>query len=129
VAARAQQPGRSARIAVFAGSTNAIMGPAYRGFIDEVRRAGFVEGRNLNALLRQSDQDLSALLAQAVEMARDNPDALVALGLEDALRAFVQASRTIPIVFVANNYDSIARGCTLCCDGRLSRPANTSVHG
>ena len=108
--ARAQQPGKPARIGVFAGSTNAIMGPAYRAFLDELRRAGFVEGRNLTVVLRQSDQDFSALSTQAVEMARDNPDVLVALGLEHALRAFMQASRTIPIVFVANNYDPIALG-------------------
>jgi putative tryptophan/tyrosine transport system substrate-binding protein len=110
LAARAQQTGKPARIAVFAGSTNAIMGPAYRAFVDELRRVGFVEGRNLNVLMRQSDQDLSTLFAQAVEMARGNPDALVALGLEDALRALMQASRTLPIVFVANNYDPIALG-------------------
>jgi ABC-type uncharacterized transport system substrate-binding protein len=108
--ARAQQPGKPARIAVFAGSTNPIMGPAYRAFIDELRRLGFVEGRNLNVALRQSDQNFSALSAQAMEMARDNPDVLVALGLEDALRAFMQASHTIPIAFVANNYDPIALG-------------------
>ncbi len=110
LAARAQHPGKPARIAVIAGSTNAIMGPAYRAFLDELRRTGFVEGRNLSVQLRQSDQDLAALSAQALEMAGTHPDALVALGLEDALRAFVRASQTIPIVFVANNYDPIARG-------------------
>jgi ABC-type uncharacterized transport system substrate-binding protein len=110
LAARAQQPGKPARIGVFAGVTNAIMRPAYRAFLDELRKVGFIEGRNLSIDLRPSDQAFAALSAQAAEIARGNPDVLVALGLEDALRAWMSASRTIPIVFVANNYDPIARG-------------------
>jgi putative tryptophan/tyrosine transport system substrate-binding protein len=37
-------------------------------------------------------------------------NALAALGSEPVLHACVAATRTIPIVFVANNYDPIARG-------------------
>jgi putative ABC transport system substrate-binding protein len=47
---------------------------------------------------------------QALSMARTNPDAFVALGSETTLKACVEASRTIPIIFVANNYDPISRG-------------------
>ena len=43
-------------------------------------------------------------------MVRANPDVLVALGSEPLLQAFIQVTRTIPIVFVANNYDPLARG-------------------
>ena len=43
-------------------------------------------------------------------MVRANPDVLAALGSEPVLQACMQASRTLPIVFVANNYDPIARG-------------------
>jgi putative ABC transport system substrate-binding protein len=107
--ARAQRAA-TVRIGVFAGFTNAIMGPAYRAFLDELRKGGFVEGRNLSIDLRPSDQDLSTLSAQAAEMARGKADVLVALGLEAALQACMSASRTIPIVFVANNYDPIAKG-------------------
>ncbi len=46
----------------------------------------------------------------ATEMVGTNPDVLVSLGAQPALQAFTQASRTIPIVFVANNYDPIALG-------------------
>jgi hypothetical protein len=43
-------------------------------------------------------------------MVRAKSDVLAALGSEPVLRACVGASRNIPIIFVANNYDPIARG-------------------
>jgi putative ABC transport system substrate-binding protein len=110
LAVRAQQPGKPARIAVFAGAENPVMAPAYRAFVNELRKSGFNEGENLVVDQRPTDQDLPALTAQAAEMVRANPDVLVALGAEPALQAFMQASRTIPVVFVANNYDPIAQG-------------------
>jgi putative tryptophan/tyrosine transport system substrate-binding protein len=111
LAARAQESDRSARIGVFgANFANPVMGSATRAFFDELRKTGFIEGRNLVVDHKRSDQDISSLADQAIEMVRANPDALVALGSEAVLQACVQASRTIPIVFVANNYDPIARG-------------------
>jgi putative ABC transport system substrate-binding protein len=86
------------------------MGGATRAFFEELRRVGFIEGQNLVVDHKPSEQDLSKLLDQAIEMVRINPDVLVALGSEPLLQACVRASRTIPIVFVANNYDPIARG-------------------
>ncbi len=86
------------------------MGPASKAFFDELRKIGFVEGRNLIVDRKPSDLDHSALAAQATAMARANPDVLVALGSEPLLQAFVHASKTIPIVFVANNYDPLAGG-------------------
>ena len=110
LAARAQQSGKSARIAVFAGARNPVLAGAYRAFLEELHKLGFNEGQNLIVDLRRPDQDLPALTAQAAEMARAHPDVLVALGSETVLRACIAASRSIPIVFVANNYDPIARG-------------------
>jgi putative ABC transport system substrate-binding protein len=108
--ARAQQPGKTVRIGVFAGAHNPVMGPAYRAFLDELSRAGFNQGYNLTVEQQPTDQELPALSEQAIAMVRANPDALVALGSEPVLQACVAASRTIPIIFVANNYDPIARG-------------------
>jgi putative tryptophan/tyrosine transport system substrate-binding protein len=109
--ARAQQSSKPFRIGVFSATTsNPVMGPAYLAFLDELRRLGFTAGQNLTVDHRPSDQDLSALREQAVNMVRANPDALVALGSERLLQACLRASRTLPIVFVANNYDPIARG-------------------
>jgi ABC-type uncharacterized transport system substrate-binding protein len=111
LAARAQQSGKPFRIGVFAASAaNPVMGPAYRAFLHELGKGGFIEGQNLVVDHKASDQNLAALGEQAIDLVRANPDALVALGSEPTLQACVQASRNIPIVFVANNYDPIARG-------------------
>jgi putative ABC transport system substrate-binding protein len=110
LAARAQSLSKLARIGVFAGASNPVMAPAYRAFLEELRRFGFNEGQNLSIDLRGTDQDLPALSRRATDMVRANPDVLAALGSEPVLRACVAASRDIPIVFVANNYDPIARG-------------------
>ena len=91
-------------------SDNAVMGPASSAFLDELRDAGFIEGQNLVIDRKSTEQGLDALVAQALEMVRANSDVLVALGAEPTLQACARASRTIPIVFVANNYDPIARG-------------------
>ena len=107
----AQQIGKRARIGVLgAAQDNPVMGPAYRAFIDELRRLGFEQGQNLTVEHRPTEQDLSALFADAKELASLNVDALVALGAEPSLKACIAASRTIPIVFAANNFDPIALG-------------------
>lgn len=107
----AQPIGKRARIGVLgAGGDNPIMGPAYRSFLDEMRKLGFEDGRNLTVDHRPTDLDPTTVSASAKELAALNVDALVALGAEPSLKACIAASRTIPIVFVANNFDPIASG-------------------
>ena len=109
LAAHAQQPTK--RVGIFTASAgNPVMGPASNAFFDELRRLGFTEGKNLIVDRNPSEQDDLALRSQAARMVGAHPDALVALGTEALLHALLQASRTVPIVFVANNYDPLARG-------------------
>src|SRR5262249_44872447 len=82
----------------------------YSAFLDELRRLGHEEGRNLRVDHRPTDQDPSVVSSSAKELAGLNVDVLVALGAEPSLKACVSATRTIPIVFVANNFDPIASG-------------------
>jgi putative ABC transport system substrate-binding protein len=79
-------------------------------FLDELRKLGFTDGQNLIIDRKSTAQHLDALVTQALEMARASSDVLVALGSETTLQACARASQSIPIVFVANNYDPIARG-------------------
>ena len=60
LAARAQQAGRQARIGIFV-TGNAVMGPPYRAFLEELRRFGFNAGQNLLVDQRPSDQSLPTL--------------------------------------------------------------------
>jgi putative ABC transport system substrate-binding protein len=96
------QPGMR-RIGVLAAAAdNPIMGPAYRAFLDELRTLGFEQGQNLAVEHRSTERDFAALSADARELVRGKVDALVALGAEPSLKACIEASRSIPIVFVAN---------------------------
>jgi hypothetical protein len=63
--------------------------------VPELARLGFVEGRNLviDARLAPSDQ----MPVAAAELARSNPDAILAVGGE-AIAASIAASDTIPVV-------------------------------
>ena len=56
------------------------------------------------------EQDLSALSADAAELVRSNVNVLVAQGTEPALQAVLGATRTVPIVMMAANYDPFASG-------------------
>jgi putative ABC transport system substrate-binding protein len=104
---KAQSTTRGFRIGAFTGT--GVMAAAYRAFLEELRRLGFSDGMNLTVDQRPPDQDPSALSAQAAEMIRSNVE-LIVVGTEPALKAALAASGTIPIVFMANNYDPIALG-------------------
>jgi ABC-type uncharacterized transport system substrate-binding protein len=111
LAARAQQPGKVARIGAFAGGgRNPITAAAYRAFLDELRKLGFIQGRNLTIDLRPTEQDFPALSADATEMVRSNVELIFASGPEATLQAAIGTGPTIPIVMAAINYDPIARG-------------------
>jgi putative tryptophan/tyrosine transport system substrate-binding protein len=107
----AQPSGRTFRIGVFSGASDSpIIAPAYRAFVAELARLGFREGDNLNILFQSTRDSPDVIAARAKDLAASNVDALVSLGTEAPLQGAVAASKTIPIVFVANNFDPIARG-------------------
>jgi putative ABC transport system substrate-binding protein len=74
-----------------------------------MRELGFSEGENLKVEYQGVDDPRGPFVA-AAELMRFNPDLIVALGPEVALQAVVGASRAIPIVIAAVNFDPIARG-------------------
>ena len=109
-AARAQQASRMARVGIFTSAgSNPIAGPGYRAFLDELRKLGFSEGRNITIDVREAYRDVDALFADAAALARANADVIVSGGPEVSLQAALAASSKIPIVMVAINFDPIAR--------------------
>jgi putative ABC transport system substrate-binding protein len=110
LAARAQQTGKVVRLGFLGASLNA---PATAGlfqqFLDELRDSGFSEGQNLIVEHRRVD-DPRGTFGAAAELMRAQVDLIVAQGPEVALQAVVGASRSIPIVLQAINYDPIERG-------------------
>jgi putative ABC transport system substrate-binding protein len=108
--ARAQQPGKIVRIGMLGPTRNTpSTAAAHQAFLAELRQFGFNEGQNLIVDYRRVD-DARGPFAMAAELMRSSVDLVVADGPEVALQAVVGASRAIPIVFVATNYDPIERG-------------------
>jgi putative ABC transport system substrate-binding protein len=108
--ARAQQGGKVVRVSFLGpGLTNPSPLAHYRIFLARLREQGFSEGKNL-AVDHRNVNDPRGPFVAAADLLRLQPDLIVALGPEVALQAVIGASRAIPVVFVAVNYDPIARG-------------------
>jgi putative ABC transport system substrate-binding protein len=110
LAAPAQQARTVVRIGVLGPSlSNPFPSTVYQAFLAQLRELGFNEGQNLIAEYQAMDDARGPFVA-TIELMRSQPDLVVALGPEVALQAVVGASGSIPIVFIAINYDPIARG-------------------
>jgi putative ABC transport system substrate-binding protein len=120
LAARAQQPGKVARIG-FLGATFDV--PERQAFLKQLRELGFSEGGNLVIEYREVDDPRGPFVA-AAELMRSKPELIVAVGPEVALQAVVGASGFIPIVMLAVNFDPLARGYV----NSLARPGG-QPHG
>src|SRR2546430_2829444 len=111
LAARAQQPGRIARVGVLGPDlNNSVTGPGYQVFLSELRKLGFTEGQNLVVEYRRTDEGMPKAFIGANEMVAAKADVLVANGPEISLQAATAARPAVPIVMLANNYDPFARG-------------------
>jgi putative tryptophan/tyrosine transport system substrate-binding protein len=109
--ARAQPADRIARVGFFGADRSApLPDTTYRAFIDELQIHGFKNGQNLIVDYRRVEQDLPALSADAAELVRSNVNVLVTQGTEPALQAALGATRTLPIVMMAANYEPFASG-------------------
>jgi ABC-type uncharacterized transport system substrate-binding protein len=97
------------------------MALGYPAFRDEMRKHGFIDGRNLVLEFRSTRQEAARLHADAVELVRTNVDLIVASGPDVPVKAALAASRTVPIVMWANNFDPIAHGFVQS----LARPGGT----
>ena len=102
--------GKIARIGFLGVPDNPSISQGYPAFLDELKKSGFSEGQNLAIETVKNIGDAKRFFAEAADLARSNVDVLVAVGPEIALEAAVAASRTVPIVVWAINYDPIARG-------------------
>jgi putative ABC transport system substrate-binding protein len=112
LAARAQQlAGRTARIGIVRPPLdNPVVSVGYPAFLDELKKSGFSEGQNLTIEVVSEDQHAQQLFAATADLVRSNVELLVVSGSEITLQAAIAASRTIPIVMLAINFDPIARG-------------------
>ena len=109
---RAQEAGRTYRLGVLAPFSREE--PASLPFFNELRRLGFIEGRNLAIYYRDFGPHVNLISEYAVELVKDRVDVIWGAG-GAAIRAAQQATKTIPIFGMADDMvgeglvDSLAR--------------------
>jgi putative tryptophan/tyrosine transport system substrate-binding protein len=108
LAAEAQQSVK-ARIGVLSVGANPRSASFYAAFEQRLRELGHIEGQSLIIDFRapSSGEDLARV---ADALVRGRPDVLLVVGPEVSMKAARRATRTIPIVMVALNYDPISHG-------------------
>jgi putative ABC transport system substrate-binding protein len=95
VAAMAQEPGRTYRVGgLSSGPSNS---PPVVAMFDELRRFGFVEGKNLTIDWRQYSLHIDLILELAADLVKAKVDVIYAAG-DAAIRAAQRATTTIPIL-------------------------------
>jgi putative ABC transport system substrate-binding protein len=109
-AARAQQGERMRRIGWLSPSAenDPALPPNRAAFLVELRKRGWVDGRNIRIDNRFGGGDGSRIRILAAELVATAPEVIVVSGTPGAI-ALQQSTRTIPIVFM-NLPDPIANG-------------------
>jgi putative ABC transport system substrate-binding protein len=101
VAAQAQQTERVRRIGIltFSAESDQEGQSSVAAFREELRKLGWMEGRNIEIDIRWAAADLELMKRFARELAALQPD-LILTSSTPAAAAMLQQTRTIPIVFV-----------------------------
>jgi putative ABC transport system substrate-binding protein len=105
--ALAQEAEKAPLVGVLLINTAANPEPVVPLFRDALAALGYVEGRNLRLDFRFAEGHADRFPALAAALVDDKPNVIVALG-DAATRAAQQATRTIPIVAIAD--DLVAAG-------------------
>ena len=131
LAARAQQGERMRRIGVLQGGVdNPRSQPNTAAFLQALQQLGWTDGRNVKIDYRWPAGDADKARKYAAELVALAPDIILAIGTP-SLASLLQATRTVPIVFVAVSdpvgggyVDSLSRpgGNATVCRGRAATP-------
>jgi putative ABC transport system substrate-binding protein len=109
-AAQAQQGKKVFRLGYLTASSAPLTAPVHAAFVKGLQDLGYVQGQNVIIEHRKAEGQINRLPGLAAELVQLPVDVLVATGSEVVLRAAHQATRTIPIVTMAVNYDPMAKG-------------------
>ena len=101
LAAEAQQAGKIARVGYLATNLTGSPPDAREAFVRGLRDLGYVEGRNVAIEYRDAEGKDERLPALATELAALKVDVIVAAAGTLAALAAKQATKTLPIVFIA----------------------------
>jgi putative ABC transport system substrate-binding protein len=101
VAARAQKPGRTYRLGLLIPLPREA--PINVAVFDEMRRRDVIEGQNLTVEYREYGQHPDRISEYAAELVKARVDVIVTAGSHETIRAAQQATKTIPIVGMAED--------------------------
>ena len=105
--ARAQQPTKMLRVGTVAGTPKSS--PQWVAFERRMGELGYQEGKNFSFdFLQAASADEYELLYR--KLTANAPDVILAIGPEIGLKSALSATRTLPIVMIAIDYDPLARG-------------------
>ena len=107
---------RSVRIGVLSPLKLSV---ALAEILKRLGELGFVDGKNLSVEMRSADGVTERFATLAAELVRAKCDLIIAYGAEAAAKALMQATVSIPIVFLALDYDPLDAGIV----PSLRRPA------
>jgi putative ABC transport system substrate-binding protein len=103
------QPAQRARVGVLSVGANPRSASFYAAFEQRLRELGHIEGQSLIIEFRAPSKG-EDLWQVAEALVRQRPDVLLVAGPEVSMKVASRATRTIPIVMVALNYDPISLG-------------------
>jgi ABC-type uncharacterized transport system substrate-binding protein len=107
-AAEAQESKKIPRIGYLSGSSPEAAGPRRDAFRQGLRELGYVEGQNIEIEYRYAEGNLDRYPELVAEMLRLKVDIILS-GTEQGIRTAQNATKTIPIVFVATG-DPVGSG-------------------
>ena len=84
--------------------------PYSQAFLERMRENGFSEGVNLVVDKRHGNGNIDRLESAALDLVQAKPDVIFASGGEAGLLALKKASKSIPSVFVAVDFDPVQAG-------------------
>ena len=84
--------------------------PQFSAFEQRLRELGYLEGRNLAIEFLHLDGRIERYPEATAELLRRHVDLIIAGGQEAALKAAKEATKAVPIIMVAIDYDPLAHG-------------------
>jgi putative ABC transport system substrate-binding protein len=117
-AALAQEPGRTYRLGIVSAGPQSL--PTYGAMIEELRRLGFIEGKNLTIDFRTYARHADLIPEFVAELIKAHVDVIVVNG-DEAIRAAQKATTTIPIL--AGSDDMVGAGLV----SSLARPGGNTT--
>jgi putative ABC transport system substrate-binding protein len=113
--ARAQQGDRMRRVGIISGAVGEEADARITAFVQELKRLGWTEGRNVRIEIRESAGKASVARKYAAEIVAFAPDVILASG-GSTIAPLREATHTVPIVFTvtadpvgSGAVDSLAR--------------------